>query len=172
MKLIIFIFYVFIEGWGGGFEQLKSQVSPLYCIYNWLIQKLAAKKLKIQIDDWKVMIKRIEEKSVFLNLRLNSPFQKDCTSLLLDFLILRFQRHIRTFRNNTDNEQCVPPNMTRPTEPGPPCQAQSGHPRLCHPCHLTSDPVSLQRSALWVEPLTQSTDTNRATFWHSAATLT
>lgn len=63
-------------------------------------------------------------------------------------------------------------NRTLPVEPGPPCWTQPGRPCLCHPCHLTSDPVWLQSGALWVKPLTEPTDTNRTTFWHSAATLT
>lgn len=38
------------------------------------------------------------------------------------------------------NEQCVSClNMTLPTEPRPPRRPQPGRPRLCHPCHLTSD---------------------------------
>lgn len=62
-------------------------------------------------------------------------------------------------------------NRTLPVEPGPPRRTQPGRPCLCHPCHLTSDPVWLQSGALWVKPLTEPTDTNRTTFWHSAATL-
>ncbi len=67
--------------------------------------------------------------------------------------------------HHVDNEQCVSRlNRTLPSEPGPPRRTQPGQPRLCHPCHLTSDPVSLQSGALWVKPLTESTDTNRTTF--------
>lgn len=55
-------------------------------------------------------------------------------------------------------------NRTRPAELGPPHRAQPGRPRLCQACHLTSDPALLQSGALWIKPLAQSTDTNRATF--------
>lgn len=66
---------------------------------------------------------------------------------------------------NVGNEQCVSRcNRTRPAELGPPHCAQPGRPRLCQACHLTSDPVLLQSGALWIKPLAESTDTNRAVF--------